>query len=134
MRLSLLFALILLCFGASAQVLSPKNRRKASAEILKKKTPTKDETACLCDYKYTKGLFHEGGFASTQEVAFKIAEATMKNMFGDSVYVGKKIEIKLIDERIWQVKATLPDGYWGGGSLVYICKKTGAVARILAGR
>lgn len=68
----------------------------------------------------------ENGFVSTKQMAEKLAEIYLINIYGDSIKKKFPLKAILIDE-IWYISGTLPEEYEGGVPIIKISKKTGAV-------
>lgn len=68
----------------------------------------------------------ENGFVSTKELAIKLAEIYLIDLYGERIKKRFPLEATLKDE-IWYVSGTLPAGYEGGIPIIKISKKTGAI-------
>lgn len=68
----------------------------------------------------------ENGFVSTKELAEKIAEIYLIDLYGERIQKRFPLNATLKDD-IWYVRGTVPEGYEGGIPIIKISKKTGAV-------
>jgi len=68
----------------------------------------------------------EDGFVQNEEFAIKLAELYLINFYGESIKRKLPLKAKLEDD-IWYISGTLPEGYEGGVPVIKISKKSGAI-------
>lgn len=78
------------------------------------------------------------GFVSNEEVAIKIAEAVLVNVYGEQVLENRPFIATLTnDGTVWYIKGTFPhsDGYWAGGvPHIKIAKSDGRILGFIHGK
>lgn len=73
------------------------------------------------------------GYVSNAETAEKIAEAIWLQIYGKDILKKKPFKAKLENE-IWTVEGSLPEGQVGGVPVIEISKKTGEIHRVSHGK
>ena len=100
-------------------------------------------TCTTCSTEKVKTVDTREGIVSTinvndrvpnEETAIRIAEAVWLPIFGDVIYSSKPFKAKLVDDSIWVVEGTLPDGYVGGTPYAEIQKIDGKILKVSHGQ
>lgn len=81
-------------------------------------------------------VVREDGYVPHAEIAIKIAIAVWEPIFSQArIEKQQPISAKLIDNKIWVVRGSLPQPKMLGGTMIAeICKQTGEIFRISHGR
>jgi hypothetical protein len=74
------------------------------------------------------------GNVPTEEVAIKIAVAVWEPIYGAKQIEGEKPYHATLDDGVWTVEGTLPEGMKGGVALAEIAKKDGRILRVIHGK
>jgi hypothetical protein len=75
--------------------------------------------------------FPKDGFVSNKEIAIKIAEPVLFNIYGEkNILKQKPYQVHLIDS-VWVINGTIPEDMVGGNFWILINKRDGKILRVI---
>ena len=74
------------------------------------------------------------GLVPNEETAIRIAEAVWLPIYGSLIYGSRPFKARLVDDSIWVVEGTLPEGSVGGTPYAEIQRKDGKVLKVIHGK
>ena len=69
------------------------------------------------------------GYVPDEATAIRIAEAIWLPIYGDTIYTEKPFKARL-ENRVWIVEGSLPEGHKGGVAEIEIAKDDGKILRV----
>lgn len=78
-----------------------------------------------------KGYIPKNGFIPDSETAIKIAQAIWLPIFGNLIYESKPFHARLLEDSIWIIEGTLPEGAVGGVPYAAIRKSDCSVLKVV---
>jgi hypothetical protein len=88
---------------------------------------------CSCIIKPTS-TNNNLNYVPNEETAIKIAEAIWYPIYGKDILDKKPYVAKLIDNKIWVVRRTMPDDYIGGVPYIEIQKSDCKILKVTHGK
>ncbi|WES99255.1 YbbC/YhhH family protein [Chryseobacterium arthrosphaerae] len=88
---------------------------------------------CSCIIKPTN-TNNNLNYVPNEETAIKIAEAIWYPIYGKDIRDKKPYVAKLIDNKIWVVRGTMPDDYIGGVPYIEIQKSDCKILKVTHGK
>lgn len=85
----------------------------------------------LKDYSDIKGYSPSEGLVTTAEIAFKIAEPILVNIYGEDTIEGEKPFSINLENNIWMIEGSLEEGFKGGVAYMEIDKYTGEILKVI---
>jgi len=73
------------------------------------------------------------GFVPNEDTAIRIAEAVWLPIYGEEIY-GEKPFKAVLEEGVWIVTGSLPEGHLGGVAIAEISKEDGRILRVSHGK
>jgi hypothetical protein len=80
------------------------------------------------------GYVPKEGYLPTKEVAIKIAVAVWEPIYGDDKIAKEKPYKTTLEDGVWTIMGSLPEGAKGGVALAEISKSDGRILRVIHGK
>jgi NTF2 fold immunity protein len=74
------------------------------------------------------------GYVPDEKTAIKIAEAVLGPIYGEKQIEGERPFHAILNENIWTISGSLPEGYEGGVAVIRIDKRTGTILGYIHGK
>ena len=74
------------------------------------------------------------GYVPDDKTAIKIAEAMLSPIYGEKQIEGERPFHAILNENIWTISGSLPEGYVGGVAVIRVDKRTGKILSYIHGK
>jgi len=132
-KITTLFLLIILLFVI---ILTSCNSKTGTNTVNDTNTQQTDyiinKKLSLNDYPDYKGFIPEDGFVPNEKIAFQIAEIVLSQIYGTETIESEKPFSINLENNVWIIEGSLPNGYDKGGSAyIEINKQTGQILKVI---
>lgn len=93
-----------------------------------------DEKLSSIDYNDIEGFSPKEGLIPTAEIAFKVAETVLKQIYGNEKIESEKPFSINLENDVWIIEGHLDAGLLGGVAYMEIRKTTGEILKVIHGK
>ncbi|MES2393206.1 MAG: NTF2 fold immunity protein [Acidobacteriota bacterium] len=88
----------------------------------------------ICTITFAQGPTPTNGFIPDEKTAIRVAEAVLSPIYGEDKIIGERPFHAQLENGIWTVSGSLPDGWVGGVAIIRIDQRTGKIISYIHGK